>query len=115
MRFQSRGKQAESSYDKRVFRRWGRRAFNQPILQKNCHEFVAYESIIDEPRPALPDSQHSTQQQPQQQPQQPQQHRRNNNNHKHSNISKQQQRQQQSAWRSIWPVHARWSSARWAC
>src|SRR5674476_1443849 len=37
-------------YDKRVFVVGGR-AFTSTILQKNCHEFVAYESIIDEPRP----------------------------------------------------------------
>jgi uncharacterized protein (TIGR00288 family) len=28
--------------------RGGRRAFTSTILQKNCHEFVSYESIIDE-------------------------------------------------------------------
>ena len=53
-------------YDKRVFVVGGR-AFTSTILQKNCHEFVAYESMIDEPR-ARP------QQQPQQMPQ-PQQDR----------------------------------------
>jgi uncharacterized protein (TIGR00288 family) len=37
-------------YDKRVFVVGGR-AFTSTILQKNCHEFVAYESIIDETRP----------------------------------------------------------------
>jgi hypothetical protein len=40
-------------YDKRVFVVGGR-AFTSTILQKNCHEFVAYESIIDEPRPRAP-------------------------------------------------------------
>jgi uncharacterized protein (TIGR00288 family) len=38
-------------YDKRVFVVGGR-AFTSTILQKNCHEFIAYESIIDDPRPA---------------------------------------------------------------
>src|SRR3984893_4622912 len=40
-------------YDKRIFVVGGR-AFTSTILQKNCHEFVAYESIIDYPgsRPA---------------------------------------------------------------
>src|SRR5437660_6505070 len=38
-------------YDKRIFVVGGR-AFTSTILQKNCHEFVAYESIIDEPRPS---------------------------------------------------------------
>jgi uncharacterized protein (TIGR00288 family) len=37
-------------YDKRVFVVGGR-AFTSTILQKNCHEFVAYESMIDDPRP----------------------------------------------------------------
>src|SRR5579871_593695 len=37
-------------YDKRVFVVGGR-AFTSTILQKNCHEFIAYESIIDDPRP----------------------------------------------------------------
>jgi uncharacterized protein (TIGR00288 family) len=53
-------------YDKRVFVVGGR-AFTSTILQKNCHEFVAYESMIDEPRTR-------PQQQPQQTPQ-PQQDR----------------------------------------
>ena len=35
-------------YDKRIFVVGGR-AFTSTILQKNCHEFVAYESIIDFP------------------------------------------------------------------
>jgi len=34
-------------YDKRIFVVGGR-AFTSTILQKNCHEFVAYESLIDE-------------------------------------------------------------------
>jgi uncharacterized protein (TIGR00288 family) len=34
-------------YDKRIFVVGGR-AFTSTILQKNCHEFVAYESIIDD-------------------------------------------------------------------
>src|SRR5437762_953805 len=51
-------------YDKRIYVVGGR-AFTSTILQKNCHEFVAYESIIDEPRPR---SSHQRQQeQPQQQ------------------------------------------------
>ena len=39
-------------YDKRIFVVGGR-AFTSTILQKNCHEFVAYESIIDD-RPRSP-------------------------------------------------------------
>src|SRR5208337_286459 len=57
-------------YDKRIFVVGGR-AFTSTILQKNCHEFVAYESIIDEPRPRSSGHQ---QQQPQQQQPQQQQH-----------------------------------------
>jgi uncharacterized protein (TIGR00288 family) len=52
-------------YDKRIFVVGGR-AFTSTILQRNCHEFVAYESMIDD-RPR----QHR-QPQPQQQPQQQQ-------------------------------------------
>ncbi|HUB78241.1 MAG TPA: NYN domain-containing protein [Bryobacteraceae bacterium] len=56
-------------YDKRIFVVGGR-AFTSTILQKNCHEFVAYESIIDDrPRSSGHQQQH---QQQQQQPQQPQ-------------------------------------------
>jgi uncharacterized protein (TIGR00288 family) len=40
-------------YDKRVFVVGGR-AFTSTILQKNCHEFVSYEALIDEPRPRPP-------------------------------------------------------------
>src|ERR1700739_942919 len=57
-------------YDKRVFVVGGR-AFTSTILQKNCHEFVAYESMIDEPRTR---PQQPPQQQPHQLPQ-PQQDR----------------------------------------
>ena len=53
-------------YDKRIFVVGGR-AFTSTILQKNCHEFVAYESVMDD-RPRS-----SSHQQPQQQ-QAPQQH-----------------------------------------
>src|SRR5438067_11035211 len=63
-------------YDKRIYVVGGR-AFTSTILQKNCHEFVAYESIIDEPgsRPAgghqqQPDRSHSDRPPQQQQPQQ---------------------------------------------
>lgn len=44
-------------YDKRVYVVGGR-AFTSTILQKNCHEFIAYESIIDDGRPRS----HQTQQ-----------------------------------------------------
>lgn len=56
-------------YDKRIFVVGGR-AFTSTILQKNCHEFVAYESIIDDVRPRNPERQ---QPQPQQQPERQQQ------------------------------------------
>ena len=57
-------------YDKRIFVVGGR-AFTSTILQKNCHEFVAYESIIDDFRPRSGGGGHSgpPQQQQQQQPQ----------------------------------------------
>ena len=76
-------------YDKRIFVVGGR-AFTSTILQKNCHEFVAYESIIDDrprgghqhqaPPPPPQQSQQSQQSQPSgpppsQQPPQPQQQR----------------------------------------
>jgi uncharacterized protein (TIGR00288 family) len=57
-------------YDKRIFVVGGR-AFTSTILQKNCHEFVSYESLLDETRP--PTRQPQPQQQQQQQQQQPQQ------------------------------------------
>src|SRR5580692_5791896 len=57
-------------YDKRIFVVGGR-AFTSTILQKNCHEFVAYEAIIDD-RPRSGGHQHQQQQQaPQHQPQLP--------------------------------------------
>jgi uncharacterized protein (TIGR00288 family) len=37
-------------YDKRIFVVGGR-AFTSTILQKNCHEFIAYESVIDDRAP----------------------------------------------------------------
>src|SRR3979490_2730644 len=60
-------------YNKMIFVVGGR-AFTSTILQKNCHEFVSYESLLDEPQRAPPvqHQQHSTHQhsspQPQQQP-----------------------------------------------
>jgi uncharacterized protein (TIGR00288 family) len=50
-------------YDKRIFVVGGR-AFTSTILQKNCHEFVAYESIIDDPRPRQQGHREQQQQQP---------------------------------------------------
>jgi uncharacterized protein (TIGR00288 family) len=44
----------------------GGRAFTSTILQKNCHEFISFESLMDEVRPQ---SRQHAQQQPQQQPQ----------------------------------------------
>src|SRR5262245_26602614 len=37
-------------YDKRIYVVGGR-AFTSTILQRNCHEFVAYEAIMDDSRP----------------------------------------------------------------
>ncbi len=65
-------------YDKRIFVVGGR-AFTSTILQKNCHEFIAYEAIIDDAprsrsheRAPADRQQHQSQQPPQQQPQQQQ-------------------------------------------
>ncbi len=102
-------------YDKRIFVVGGR-AFTSTILQKNCHEFVAYESIIDDPRPRQqghreqPPQQEQPQQQPSQppppQPPQPQQQQSQPNN---------SSARRTSAWRSTWRRPCRWWSARWAC
>ena len=56
-------------YDKRVYVVGGR-AFTSTILQKNCHEFIAYESIIDETRPRPQQHPPREQQQQQREPQQ---------------------------------------------
>ena len=58
-------------YDKRVYVVGGR-AFTSTILQKNCHEFVSYESIIDEVRPPRPQAQPQERQAQERQPQQQQ-------------------------------------------
>jgi uncharacterized protein (TIGR00288 family) len=52
-------------YDKRIFVVGGR-AFTSTILQKNCHEFIAYESVMDD-RPGR----HQEQRPPRQQEQRP--------------------------------------------
>ena len=75
-------------YDKRIFVVGGR-AFTSTILQKNCHEFVAYESVMDD-RPRS--SGHQQSQQPQQAP--PQQHQPQQQPHV-DRPEKQQQPQQQ--------------------
>src|SRR5580692_1810765 len=55
-------------YDKRIFVVGGR-AFTSTILQKNCHEFIAYESVLDEPQraPRVQHQQHQPHSVPQQQ------------------------------------------------
>ena len=68
-------------YDKRVFVLGGK-AFTSTILQKNCHEFISYESLLDELKQSPPPQPRATHQpggQPppqQQQPRGPQAHRR---------------------------------------
>jgi uncharacterized protein (TIGR00288 family) len=74
-------------YDKRIFVVGGK-AFTSTILQRNCHEFIAYESMIDdrprsghqqqqrEERQQERPPQQQQQHQPQQQQQRPQQQRR---------------------------------------
>src|SRR5450432_4242154 len=75
-------------YDKRIFVVGGR-AFTSTILQKNCHEFVAYESIIDYPG-SRPSSSHQPQAQgPQAQASAPQQQDK-----PHTDRPPQQQQQQ---------------------
>src|SRR5690349_17836682 len=49
-------------YDKRVFVVGGR-AFTSTILQKNCHEFISYESLLDEPQRGPRPQQHQPHQQ----------------------------------------------------
>jgi hypothetical protein len=63
-------------YDKRVFVVGGK-AFTSTILQKNCHEFISYESLLDElkPQPA-PQPQPQHQRTPQERPAQRQPQRR---------------------------------------
>jgi len=62
-------------YDKRVFVLGGK-AFTSTILQKNCHEFISYESLLDELKQAPPPQprifHQPSGQPPQQQQQQPQ-------------------------------------------
>jgi uncharacterized protein (TIGR00288 family) len=50
----------------------GGRAFTSTILQKNCHEFISFESLIDEPRQQSRQQQHQAQAAPAQQPPQAQ-------------------------------------------
>ena len=84
-------------YDKRIFVVGGR-AFTSTILQKNCHEFVAYESVIDD-RPARrrhpepQEQQAPQQQQPQQQQQQQQQPQQQQERPPQPERQQQQQRQ----------------------
>src|SRR5579863_9048259 len=56
-------------YDKRIFVVGGR-AFTSTILQKNCHEFIAYESVIDE-RPSRSSHHQPQQERPQQHAERP--------------------------------------------
>src|ERR1700679_2145593 len=51
-------------YDKRIFVVGGR-AFTSTILQKNCHEFISYESMLDDNRSSRAPREHQHQQQPQ--------------------------------------------------
>jgi hypothetical protein len=44
-------------YDKTVFVVGGK-AFTSTILQKNCHEFISYESMLDDGRPVRPQREH---------------------------------------------------------
>lgn len=57
-------------YDKRVFVVGGR-AFTSTILQKNCHEFISYEALLDDVKPQRQPQHHQHPQPQQQQQQQP--------------------------------------------
>ena len=48
-------------YDKTVFVVGGK-AFTSTILQKNCHEFISYESMLDDNRSSRPQREHQHQQ-----------------------------------------------------
>src|SRR5580704_1058053 len=54
-------------YDKTVFVVGGK-AFTSTILQKNCHEFISYESMLDDNRPSRPPQQQHQHQQRSEQP-----------------------------------------------
>ena len=84
-------------YDKRIFVVGGR-AFTSTILQKNCHEFVAYESVMDD-RPRASGHQQKEQQQqapPQQHQPQPQQQQHSERPEKQQQPQQQQQQQRQA-------------------
>jgi uncharacterized protein (TIGR00288 family) len=51
-------------YDKTIFVVGGK-AFTSTILQKNCHEFISYESMLDDARPSRPRHERQYQPQPQ--------------------------------------------------
>ena len=61
-------------YDKRVFVLGGK-AFTSTILQKNCHEFISYESLLDELKQSPPPQPRAAHQPSGQPPQQQQQQR----------------------------------------
>jgi uncharacterized protein (TIGR00288 family) len=54
-------------YDKTIFVVGGK-AFTSIILQKNCHEFISYESMLDDSRPARPAMQQQPRPEPQERP-----------------------------------------------
>src|SRR5579863_8985771 len=54
-------------YDKTVFVVGGK-AFTSTILQKNCHEFISYESMLDDSRQSRPPREHHQQSQQGQSP-----------------------------------------------
>src|SRR5689334_11320207 len=79
-------------YDKRIYVVGGR-AFTSTILQKNCHEFIAYESVIDDrPRERHDRQQHQDRPERQERPPQPSQQQQP---HQAPQPHQQQQRPQQ--------------------
>jgi uncharacterized protein (TIGR00288 family) len=59
-------------YDKTIFVVGGK-AFTSTILQKNCHEFISYESMLDDARPSRPRQEHRQEHRPEERGDKPQQ------------------------------------------
>ena len=102
-------------YDKRIFVVGGR-AFTSTILQKNCHEFIAYEAIIDDAprsrsheRPPAESSSTSSNSN------RNSSHRSNSSRNNSSGRRRRSSARSTSAWRSISRSPCRWWNAPWAC
>ena len=94
-------------YDKTVFVVGGK-AFTSTILQKNCHEFISYESMLDDSRPSRPIQQVRLAHPPLEQvppTQQPQQQERSGGGGQHSQQREQRPQQQQNPRRPVLDLH----------